>query len=138
MEEHAAHVAGTAFGLLCVVSTMELGGVARNALESSAVALGYGPNSLSYVTLGAETDLLEPAALLALVEALDPIAVVVTDSIAAECMSQAYKCEVPTQASARVLGRTCVAFRSFEELLETQENKRIAWALLKHLPRYDA
>ncbi|MDD6289237.1 MAG: hypothetical protein PUA57_03435 [Eggerthellales bacterium] len=121
-----------------MVSAAELEPLAQNALQSTAVALGYGDRAVSFVTLGSEAELLEPAALLSVVEALDPVALVVTDAVAAECMSRAYKCEVPTQASSRVLGRTCVAFRDFSEMLETPELKQQAWALLKRLPLWDA
>ena len=138
IDEHAAHIDGSAFGLLCVVSAAELEPLAQNALQITAVALGYGDRAVSFVTLGSEAELLEPAALLSVVEALDPVALVVTDAVAAECMSRAYKCEVPTQASSRVLGRTCVAFRDFSEMLETPELKQQAWALLKRLPLWDA
>ncbi|MDO4502859.1 MAG: hypothetical protein Q4D06_06710 [Coriobacteriia bacterium] len=138
MDQHAEHVSGCAFGLLCVVSAAPLGAQAQTALQSSAVALGYGERALSFVTLGAEASLLEPASVLAVVEAFDPVALVVTDAVAAECLSQAYRCEVPTQAASRVLGRTCVAFREFEDMLGSPDLKQQAWALLKHLPRWDA
>lgn len=138
MDQHAEHLGGSAFGLLCVVSTVDLEQVAKDALQSTAVALGYGNRAVSFATLGSATELLEPTALLSVIEALDPVALVVTDATAAECMSRAYKCEVPTQAASRVLGRTCVAFREFSEMMATPQLKQQAWALLKQLPRWDA
>lgn len=137
-DQYADHASGTAFGLLCAVSTVELGEQAQTALQNTAVALGYGNRALTFVTLGTQAAMLEPPAVMQVLEAFDPIALIATDSIAADCLSHAYKCEVPTQASCRVLGRTCVAFRDFEEMLATSQSKQQAWALLKQLPRWDS
>lgn len=128
-----AHVSGKPGGLFCVVSTSTLGPVAANALESSAAALGFGAGSCCYITLKAEDTQLGANDVRMLIEGIDPSVLVATDAQTASALSYAYNCEVPTNSSSRALGRTVVAFKDMESLLDTPANKQKAWALLKHL-----
>ncbi len=151
-------VEGTGNELLLVASTRALGGAAREALEKSAAALGYGARGCAYVVaaVGGAADggaaapgladaadgAPEPAGtalgardLLSVVEGLDPLAIVAADADAASLLGRAYRCEIALDAATRVMGRTVAAFRRFEDLLETPEEKQKAWALLKKMPK---
>lgn len=77
---------------------------------------------------------LDAPSLFALVEGLDPLCVVATDSTAAATLAKAYRADVATNAASRLLGRTVVAFRSFSSMLNDGQDKQVAWALLKKLP----
>ena len=73
---------------------------------------------------------------LVLVEGLDPLCLIATDSTAAAALGRAYRCEVPLGKPGRAFGRSVVAFRDFDAMLDDGQDKQIAWALLKKLPRF--
>ena len=75
-------------------------------------------------------------ALFLLVEGLDPLCLIATDSTAAAALGRAYRCEVPLGKPGRAFGRSVVAFRDFDAMLDDGQDKQIAWALLKKLPRF--
>ncbi len=122
---------GARSGALVVASFDTLGDAARTALESSAVALGYGKDACTF----ADISTLDENALFMLIEGLDPKCLVVTDSKAAALTSKAYRLELACDEASRTFGRTCVAFDNFEAMLATSDKKQIAWALLKKLPK---
>lgn len=128
------HLSGARAGLVLCVGAGALGGKARNALESSARALGYGEGACTFATV---CDL-EENALFVLVEGIDPVCIVTTDGKSAALLGQAYKCSVPSGKPTRLLGRTCVAFLDFDQMLTNDADKQIAWALLKKLPKFGA
>ncbi len=130
----ADHLIGARAGLVLCVGAEELGDKARGALESSAKALGYGEGSCTF----AAVEGLEEHALFVLVEGIDPVCVVATDGKGSALLGQAYRLSVPAGKPSRLLGRTCVAFLDFEEMLESDDDKQIAWALLKKLPKFGA
>ncbi len=104
------------------------------AVGKSARALGFGDDACFHCTLrpdGAQP--LSAAETFELIERLDPVVLVATDSAAARALSDAYRANVAPLARSRILGRTTVAFRSFEEMLASPEGKQRAWALLKLL-----
>lgn len=68
-----------------------------------------------------------------IVEGIDPVAVVVTDSNAAAMMAEAYKQPLFCDHPCRVAGRSVAPFTNFETLLSTPDSKQKAWALLKEL-----
>lgn len=76
---------------------------------------------------------LNARALFEIIEGIDPIVLVAADSQAARALSDAYHVEVTPLVRSRVFGRTTVAFRSFESMLESPSEKQQAWALLKQL-----
>ena len=133
-ELFAEHLSGARAGLVLCVGAEALGVKARGALESSARALGYGEGACTFVTVRD----LEENALFVLVEGIDPVCIMATDGKAAALLGQAYKCSVPSGKPTRLLGRTCVAFLDFEQMLENDADKQIAWALLKKLPKFGA
>lgn len=134
-----AHLDGARSALVCVLSEHSLDEESRKALNGSAAALGYGRDACTFATLrardadGAELD---RQALFLLTEGLDPLCLVAADGQAARALEQAYRCDVPLGRPSRVFGRTCVAFRSFAAMLDDGQDKQVAWALLKKLPRF--
>ncbi|WP_449314791.1 hypothetical protein [Rubneribacter sp.] len=136
-----AHLDGARSALVLVLSAWTLAERARHALNSSAAALGYGPAACAFAALGAQERAegdapLDDQALFLLTEGLDPVCLVAADSAAARALARAYRCEVPAGAQSRVFGRTCVAFRDFDAMLDDAQDKQAAWALLKKLPRF--
>lgn len=124
--------------LFCVISGKELGETAKRALASSAERLGYG-NAAAFAMVGSMTaseQALGEDEVFALVEGLDPVALVAADAEAARALSSAFRADVAPGRISRVAGRSCAAFRSFEEMLKAPEAKQKAWALLKQLPRF--
>ena len=105
---------------------------AEKALDSSLAALGYGHDACTFVVPGD----LDQQALFVLIEGLDPICIVAADGKSAALLGQAYHLAVPSGKATRPLGRTAVSFLDFESLLKTPQDKQIAWALLKKLPRF--
>ena len=134
-ELFADYLDGAALPLVLVLSRAPLAAAARQALESSARALGYGEDSCAFAVLEADGAALDANALFLLVEGLDPLCLVAADEDAARLLEAAYRQEVPTGAASRVFGRSAVAFRSFEAMLGTSDEKQRAWALLKKLSK---
>ncbi len=130
----ADQLSGARAGLVLCVSAEKLGSKAAGALKSSAKAFGYGEGSCTFASVSG----LEANALFVLVEGIDPICLVATDGKGAALLGQAYQCSVPSGKPSRLLGRTCVAFLDFEQMLENDADKQIAWALLKKLPKFGA
>lgn len=126
-------LSGSPQALLLVASGQPLGATARGALESTAERLGYG-SAVAFAALGSPT--LSEDEVFALVEGLDPVALVATDGEAARALSTAFRADVAPERISRVAGRSCAVFRSFESMLEAPEAKQKAWALLKQLPRF--
>ena len=62
------------------------------------------------------------------------LCLIATDSTAAAALGRAYRCEVPLGKPGRAFGRSVVAFRDFDAMLDDGQDKQIAWALLKKLP----
>lgn len=126
-------LSGSPQALLLVTSGQPLGTTARGALESTAERLGYG-SVVAFAVLGSSA--LSEDEVFALVEGLDPVALVAADGEAARALSTAFRADVAPERISRVAGRSCAAFRSFEGMLEAPEAKQKAWALLKQLPRF--
>lgn len=76
-----------------------------------------------------------PEDVLTVIEGLDPVALVVADEFAAQLVGDAYRTKLPLDAHTRLMGRSCVAFASFEADLESARMKQRDWALLKLLKR---
>lgn len=155
-ERFADRLSGSYGALFCVVSERPLPPQAQQALASSAKALGYGTEPCTFVTLcagtaapdagmagqpeapdtGVDSRALDADSLLRLIEGLDPNVIVAADAAAARALGTAYRAEVPPSGIARLLGRSTVAFRSFPDMLGSQDGKQKAWALLKRLPAF--
>ena len=126
------YMSGAHAGLCCVISSEPLSEAAAKALDSSLAALGYGRDACTYVV----SDGLDQQALFVLIEGLDPICIVAADGKSAALLGRAYHLAVPSGKATRPLGRTAVSFLDFESLLKTPQDKQIAWALLKKLPKF--
>lgn len=124
-------LSGARNGLVGVLSAKPLSDAAQNAVKSSAKALEYGDDSCTFVV----TEGLEEHALFVLLEGLDPLCLVAADGKTAALLGQAYRCSVPAGDVCRLFARTTVSFMDFESLLETPQDKQVAWALLKKLPK---
>ncbi|CAK7027851.1 MAG: hypothetical protein PEGG_01158 [Paraeggerthella hongkongensis] len=134
-ELFGAHLSGARSGLVCVLSTQQLDERSRNALNSSAAALGYGRDACLFATLAPEGTPLDSQALFLLIEGVDPLCLVATDEAALKALCETYRCKAVPGKASRVFGRTCVAFRSFSRMLDDGQEKQVAWALLKKLPK---
>ena len=113
---------------------------ARNAIEKSLEAFGYGSSACTFASLAPFDDqveggdiTLDPQALFLLVEGLDPLYVIAIDATAAQMLGKAYRTEVALDAPARLLGRSSALFSNLDALLETADGKQRAWRVLKTL-----
>lgn len=131
------HLSGARSALVCALSAEPLDERSRAALRSSADALGYGRDACTFAVLDAgDGSLLDERALFLLVEGLDPVCLVAADEGAASALGRAYRCTVEPAKPNRVFGRTCIAFRDFGAMLDDGQDKQVAWALLKKLPKF--
>lgn len=121
--------------LAIALSTAPLGAAAREAVEKSLQALGYGADCCAFATTAAEGAELGGPELLSLTEGLDPLLLIICDARCAETLAKAYHARIEPGLAGRLLGRPYVAFADFESLMETPEDKQKAWALLKRLPK---
>lgn len=103
---------------------------ARNALEKSAEALGWGNDAVAFV----ETDGIDPPELLWMVEGMDPVAVVLAGRASARSFFAANRMPYCNDDSPRVLCREIRQIPDFEKLMETPDGKQRIWAILKTLP----
>lgn len=108
-----------------------------NAGLPDAAPLDDTPASAAPLDAAPPTAALGAADIFQLVEGIDPIIVIAADEEAASALSGAYRQAVPLDSHLRLFGRHCVAFRSFERMLETERGKQLAWALLKKFPKRD-
>lgn len=122
---------GSENSLFCVVSSASLEENAQNALTASAQRLGYSAKQLAFIILNKQTT---PNDLLHIVEAIDPLCVVITDLAAVKTTSAAFNVPLALETREFLLGRGCCCFESFESMLESEEGKQKAWACLKTLP----
>lgn len=136
-ELFAAHLDGAQAALACVVSEQPLDERARAALNNSVATLGYGRDGCTFITLCADGDSpLDDQALFLLVEGLDPRCLIACDQVATTALGKAFRCELPLMKQSRVFGRTAVTFRNFTAMLDDGQDKQVAWALLKKLPKF--
>lgn len=129
---YGAVLEATGAETVLAVSSAPLADAARKALVASMEALGYGRDGLGLVTTGGA---LGSADLLTIVEGLDPLCLVATDTDAATLLAQAYRRDVAPDDACRLMGRTVVAFRNLTSLMDSPDDKQRAWALLKKLPK---
>lgn len=115
-------------------------GAARNAVEKSLAALGFGDGRCAFVSLapldpsveGGDIPL-DAQALFLVVEGLDPVRVISTDQQASDVLCAAYRASVRTDCAARLFGRPSVLFRDLSQLVQSDDGKQKAWALFKTL-----
>lgn len=136
-ESFRPYMQGSREAMVCAISTQTLEEPGRKALNSSAEAFGYGHAACLFVTVDAQNvEALNRQTLFCLIEGVDPICLIATDTAGARLLGETYGCDVAIGRQSRVFGRTCVAFASFSAMLESEKKKQAAWALLKQLPRF--
>lgn len=138
----ADYVEGNPNAGALALSTEPLSPTARNALEKSLAAFGYGDDALAYATLlpheveaNGSGETLDPRAEFLLIEGLDPICLIACDERAVASLETTYRTTCKRDAAQHVFGRPCVAFDNLPVLLTTDQGKQRAWSLLKTLPR---
>lgn len=133
LEAYGAFLEGTPEATLLVASGRPLGEAARQALERAADRLGYGLEACAWLWASAEGVTLGPQEALTMTEGIDPLGVVLADAGIAALWGRAYRCEPPLDAVSRVRGRTVIAFQDLPAMLDDEDAKQQAWALLKKL-----
>lgn len=145
-ETFAPFLQGCPTALVCIISSSTLQQREKDALENALVALGYGSKICTWVTLQTTSNLqnsshpasaqLDRQTFFQMIEGLDPLCLIVTDTEAASLAGQAYRQSLSPNTPCRLLGRNTVVFGSFASLLDNPQGKQKAWALLKALPKY--
>lgn len=114
----------------------------RNAIDKSLETFGYGAEACSYASLSPRSEDIEggdinldPQALFLLVEALDPIMLILADENAARLAAQAYRAAFDLDVPTRIFGRPTVVFKDLPALMESPEGKQKAWSLFKSFPK---
>lgn len=122
---------GRANALAIVVSAQPLGKAAEDAIVASLDALGYPAAALGWLPL---SECARDADPFTLIEAVDPLCVIVADHAAAQRLSASYNTALALECRTLLLGRPTRCFENFEALLSTEAGKQKAWKLLKTLP----
>lgn len=122
-------LAGSEAGLVLIAFTQELAPEAREALDKSFAALGFGREACTYAKLEG----LEPQDVFALVEGIDPLCLVAADAQAATLCSQAVRQDFPLKRALRLFGREARGFASINDMMAKPEDKQLLWHLLKSL-----
>lgn len=118
-----------------VISTQGINDASATAIEKSLTFFGYHTPAWSLVQLApahADCSLDENAAL-PLIEGIDPLRMICTDSAAMEVLAAAYRVQLAPNSIARLWGRTAAIFADFDALISTDAGKHTAWKLLKLL-----
>ena len=139
LQRYSAHIEGEFDALFCVISAHELNMEARQALQASAQRLGYDTRQCAYIVLDTPNkntpdDALTSHDLLTIVEAIDPLCIVLADHESTKTASAGYNVALSLEVKEHLLGRGCCCFEDFEKLLTSSEGKQKAWACLKTLP----
>lgn len=139
--------------LFLAFSETELSKTAKNALVKTAESFGIPAKKCLFAVCDsasdnacnvsnnnncASKDTLSEKDIFAIVEGLDPKMLVICDNATCNLALDAYTSKtyapvLPLEKKVRLFGRRCVAFASFESLLDSSENKQRAWAALKTL-----
>ena len=125
------HLHGAESGLIAALFPAEPSPRAQNALEKSALALGWGAEAVCYV----ETDGLDAQELLQIIEGIDPVAVVIASASSAQAFFAAYHLQPIGNERFTALCREVRSIPCFEELMESPDGRQRIWAVLKTLPR---
>lgn len=132
LDAYAGYIDGDPEDLLLVVSASAPSDEARSALFSTAQRLGYGKD-VAWLHLNGEVAALGARELMMIVEGLDPCALIALDEPSTTLLAQTYRCTVASDSFDHIFGRPTVTFVDFAAMLEDDDRKQRAWALLKHL-----
>jgi hypothetical protein len=126
-EQHADRLEGNRDGVVLAIFTEKPSDAAKNALEKSFAAIGFDAGVCTY----AQIDDLMPDEIFALVEGIDPLALVACDAKAAALYGHAVRQEFPPMRRIRVFGREARAFPQLNAMLEQEADRQAVWHLLK-------
>ena len=126
-ERYADRLEGNRDGIALVIFTEKPNDAAKNALEKSFAAIGFDAGACTFAYI----DDLAPAEVFALVEGIDPLALVACDAKAAELYGQAVRQEFPPMRRMRLFGREARAFTQLNAMLEQEADRQAVWHLLK-------
>ena len=126
-EQYADRLEGNRDGIALAIFTEQPNDAAKNALEKSFAAIGLDAGACTY----AQIDNLKPDEIFALVEGIDPLALVACDAKAAGLYGQAVRQEFPTMQRMRIFGREARAFAQLNAMLEQEADRQAVWHLLK-------
>lgn len=108
---------------------------AASAERSDATAaVGADQLATTATTTSANQSIVAPRQLLEVIEAIDPLCVVLTDRKAVETASAGYNAPLSLGTKELLLGRGCCCFEDFGSLLESEKGKLSAWTCLRTLP----
>lgn len=151
LEKYSDFAQGDANRVVVVVSERALNSAAVDAIRKSVDKIGFGADACAWLNLVSERSRIDAEGdgpsgqdvvgrgcltsddVYDFIEGIDPICVVVADASSAKAVAQSYGEEVDCDAVNRVNGRTVVAFRNFEGMLDDEDSKQRAWRLLKRL-----
>lgn len=138
LEPYAAFVDNPQPGALVVVgSSPEVlaNPTLRTALIASAERFSYTLSDLAWISRetqrGDTPAHLEDKALLYVIEALDPIALIICDEDSAHACARAYRTHLDLDSATTLLIRPCACFTNLVFLLDTPAGKQRAWHILK-------
>ena len=95
LKRYEAHLAGNENGLFVTVSSGVANEDVQNALEISALQLGFPKNATKQaVTAINDVEQLEPKELIFIIETLDPLAVLASDITATKSLADAYHMQI--------------------------------------------
>lgn len=124
---YSDRLSGSPEGLVLVIFTTPPTDVAKDALEKSFEAIGFGQQACAFADLSG----LAPGDAFDVVEGVDPIALVAADEAAAALYAQAVRKPFPMLRPVRVFGREARAFAKLNAMFETDADKQAVWRLLK-------
>ena len=124
--------------LMCVVAEASCEPAALDAIDKTAEALGYGAANVARVVVDDSACPLDAAALLEVVEGLDPVCVCVVGPTSAGLFAQAYGLEPREFARTTAFGRPVCLLAEMGRLVASDQGRQKAWALLKTLPVFPA
>lgn len=145
LEPHAAFIDSPQPGAIAVVgSSVETlaNPSLRTALTASVERFDYTLADISWISrettsVQASTQgdnsagALDDKALLTVIEALDPIALIICDEESARACAHAYRTSINLDCATTLLIRPCACFTNLVFLLDTQSGKQRAWHILK-------
>lgn len=135
-QDYEQNFEGDLNALFCIVTSASVSERMRDALNATAERAGFSRAETIWITTTNVAVSLEAPDLMKLVEVIDPLCMVVLDQHAAELLSKAYNQPIKLEACDFILGRPCACFVDFSRMLETDERKQRAWALMKEMLSY--
>lgn len=106
----------------------------RTALTASVERFDYTLADIAWIsreTHGTHDGALDDKALLTVIEAIDPIALIICDEDSARACAHAYRTSINLDCATTLLIRPCACFTDLVVLLGTQSGKQRAWHILK-------